>query len=80
MEQICDLGFQEQPNYSMKICLTEITENHYKKEEYQKKQTVVPGRCHLDGHIRLKTGGYLLQITGQSGYKLSALPEKASDW
>ena len=55
----------------MKICITEITENHCKKEEYQKKQTVVMGGCHLDGHILLKIGGDLLHITGKSGYRLS---------
>lgn len=65
-------GFRSSQNNAMKICSTEITENHYKKEEYQKKQIIVTGGCHLDGHILLKTG--------KPGYKLSALPEKASDW
>lgn len=29
------------------------------------------GDCHLDGHILLKIGGHLLQVTGKSEYRLS---------
>lgn len=64
-------GFGRGQNNSVKICITEITENHYMKEEYPREQTEAVGDCHLDGHILLKFGGHLLQITGKWGYRLS---------
>lgn len=52
-------GFWRGQSNSVKICITEITENHYMKEEYPREQTEAVGDHHLYGH------------PAKSGYRLS---------
>lgn len=67
----------------MKICITEVTDNRYKKEEYQKKWIVGMGGCYPDGHVMLNIGQHLLHITGKSKYRLGCLclrKHQTGDW